>query len=50
MVLAKRVRRLTEGATGAARLDTWLIAGAGHGYRGHEVAAAAPIADWLDRL
>jgi alpha-beta hydrolase superfamily lysophospholipase len=38
------------GATSAARVDTWLLAGAGHGYRGHEAAAAAPIADWLDRL
>ena len=38
------------GAVRAARIDTWPVEGAGDGYRGHEEAAAAPIADWLDRL
>lgn len=41
---------IRRGASSAAPLDTWLIEGAGHGYRGHEVAAATPIASWLDRL
>lgn len=50
IAMTEDLERIRRNARAALRVDIRLIAGAEHGFGGHEPAAAAAIAQWIETL